>query len=72
MEGSQRTAVSSSYNEVSSPKLHTALYLTYFVSCALIICAAQGDLWLDEIWSLLIARAASTSCGAGSRAISID
>ncbi len=35
-----------------------ALCLVYLVSCALIIAAARGDLWLDEIWSILIAREA--------------
>jgi hypothetical protein len=38
-----------------------ALCFAYLVSGALIIAAARGDLWLDEIWSLSLARTAKTS-----------
>src|SRR5262245_3245068 len=43
-----------------SPKgLPVALCFAYLLSCALIVAAAVGDLWLDEIWSIEIVRAAS-------------
>ena len=37
-----------------------ALCLAYLLSWTLIIAAAAGDLWLDEIWSIEITRAASS------------
>ncbi len=58
MHGGQPIPVLSRFDEYSSPKFRTAFYLAYFVSCVLIVFAAQGDLWLDEVWSLFIARAA--------------
>jgi hypothetical protein len=43
-----------------SPKgLPVALCFAYLLSWALIVAAAVGDLWLDEIWSIEIVRAAS-------------
>lgn len=40
---------------------------TYLVSSVLIIAAARGDLWLDEIWSINIARSAETAADIFSR-----
>jgi hypothetical protein len=37
-----------------------ALSLAYLLSGALIIAAATGDLWLDEIWSIQFVRAANS------------
>lgn len=43
-----------------APKgLPVALCFAYLLSWALIVAAAVGDLWLDEIWSIEIVRAAS-------------
>jgi hypothetical protein len=43
-----------------SPKgLPVALCFAYLLSWALIVAAGVGDLWLDEIWSIEIVRAAS-------------
>src|SRR5262245_13235367 len=43
-----------------SPKgLPVALCFAYLLSWALIVAAAVGDLWLDEIWSIRIAQAVS-------------
>ena len=36
------------------------LCLAYLLSCTLILAAAVGDLWLDEIWSIQFARAAGS------------
>ena len=44
--------------EKSSKALWIILSLGYLLATALIIAAADGDLWLDEIWSLLFVEAA--------------
>jgi len=36
--------------------IHVALWFVFLLASALIIAAARGDLWLDEIWSLSFAR----------------
>ena len=44
-------------NEVNlGRRSHLVLGLMFLLSAALIIAAARGDLWLDEIWSLYFAR----------------
>jgi len=37
-----------------------ATCLVFLASCTLMIVAARGDLWLDEIWSIIFAREAKT------------
>ena len=37
-----------------------ATCFVYLASCAVMIFAARGDLWLDEIWSIIFAREAET------------
>jgi hypothetical protein len=41
-------------------RLPVTLCVAYLLSCTLILAAAVGDLWLDEIWSIQFARAASS------------
>src|SRR5262245_14982594 len=44
--------------EFPSGRLPVALFFAYLLSWTLIIVAATGDLWLDEIWSIRVAQAA--------------
>jgi hypothetical protein len=46
--------------EFSPKRFRVVLCLAYFLSSTLIIAAAIGDLWLDEIWSIQFARAAGS------------
>jgi hypothetical protein len=45
--------------EFPTGRFRAALSAAYLLSLALIVAAAIGDLWLDEIWSIEIVRAAS-------------
>jgi len=40
-----------------SRRIHWVICFAFLLSSILIIAAARGDLWLDEIWSLLFVRA---------------
>jgi hypothetical protein len=46
--------------EFSPERLPVTLCLAYLLSWTLILAAAVGDLWLDEIWSIRIAQAAGS------------
>jgi len=39
---------------------NSVLTLVFFSACAMIILAARGDLWLDEIWSISFSETASS------------
>jgi hypothetical protein len=39
-----------------SPRILISIWFAFLLSSALIIAAARGDLWMDEIWSLSFAR----------------
>jgi len=45
----------------SHGNIHVPLLFAYLLSSGLIISAALGDLWLDEIWSINFARDANTA-----------
>jgi hypothetical protein len=47
--------------ELSTGRFRAALSLAYLLSWALILAAARGDLWLDEIWSIEFVRSASSA-----------
>ncbi len=41
--------------------IRNQLLFIYLLSAGLMICAARGDLWLDEVWSIHYAREASSA-----------
>lgn len=60
----QIAASTTTNNDMACPSrrmIHVALLFSYLLSSMLIIAAARGDLWLDEIWSVNIARASDTA-----------